>query len=327
MNRDKTSGESINSSEEVRLQNLYNQKIPLLQKISSHFFSTTSWIIKIGIELEFYLTHLDCSQLFDSEILENFIFELSQKIPADSLIYKIEKEQGAGQIEVKTSFDSNLLKICHEIEWLKSAAKNLARERNLIASFVSQQFPEDCGSALQFNISLHDLEGKNLFESDEMLLQKIAQNLLNATNQMIIFLAPKKEDYARFSYELNRNLFKKGKFTAPVNLSFGADNRTCAIRVPLCSKTQKNNFGKRLEYRIASSDADPFLCLSAILSAILFEKESGAKSLKQIHGNAFDEKYETQKFCQNLEEAQENFFSGKNAKYLFTHFIHDIDWQ
>ena len=34
----------------------------------------------------------------------------------------------------------------------------------------------------------------------------------------------------------NVELFKKGKFTAPVNLSFGNDNRTCAIRVPAARK-------------------------------------------------------------------------------------------
>jgi len=291
-------------SEETQLQHFYHHKNSYLQQASAQFFSRTSLNIKIGIELEFYLTNSDGSQLFDDKILHDFISDLSKKIPTNSLIYKIEKEQGQGQIEVKTAFDSDLLKICEDISKLKLMAKTLAEERNLIVSFAAQQFLDDCGSALQFNISLHDVDDKNIFWFDENILHKTANALLQKTDEMMIFLAPEESDYVRFSTQINRDLFKKGKFTAPVNLSFGADNRTCAIRIPTKSK--------RLEYRIGAANCDPALCMSAILLAILFGIENSAHPVNQIHGNAFDSQYEVKNFCQNFDEARKKFFAEEN---------------
>jgi glutamine synthetase len=125
---------------------------------------------------------------------------------------------------------------------------------------------------------------------------------------MMIFLAPQEEDYQRFSLEINRELFKKGKFTAPTNLSFGADNRTCAIRIPTTKKDQPNS--KRLEYRIASANADTVLCLSSILLAL--SQKQAPESFKQIFGNAFDEQYKVKNFCQTLKNAEEKFFAEEN---------------
>ncbi|MDX2083480.1 MAG: hypothetical protein SFV53_05805 [Rickettsiales bacterium] len=300
-------------SKEQILQNFYSYKIPLLKKVCHDFSMVTLLNIKVGVELEFYLTNRDGSQIFTESLIDDFIKELFAAIAPNSLIYKIEKEQGAGQIEIKTTYTSDLLKIAEEISQIKLMAKDLANKKNLAASFASQQFINDCGSSLQFNISLHNQNDKNLFASDEIFLRKIAQGLLHFTNSMMIFLAPKEQDYARFSYDLNLNLFKKGKFTAPVNLSFGSDNRTCAIRFPAPAKFT-SSFSKRLEYRVAAADADVSLCLSAILLAILWavQNEIESSSTNAIYGNAFDKNYNLQNLCQNLNEAEKNFFTPEN---------------
>ncbi len=221
------------------------------------------------------------------------------------MIYQVEKEQGVSQVEIKTSFTSDLTALCEELEAAKKFIKNFAKTKNLTASFAAQPFCDDCGSSLQFNISLHQ-DDKNIFEYDEQILKKVAAGLLDKTNEMMIFLAPKEADYARFSFVTNRNLFKQGKYTAPVNLSFGADNRTCAIRIPQ-SKTNK-----RLEYRVAAADADPFLAISTILVAIIFGIKFGQSGFEQIHGNAFDQQYQLKDFCKNLEEAQRYFLQDEN---------------
>lgn len=308
---EKSAGDSTKSSAEHQLQYFYDHKISLLQKISSDFFSSSSFVIKIGFELEFYLLEQDSSQIFDVQISKNFIAELAQRIPQNSLIYQIEKEQGAGQIEVKTAFDADLLKVCCALEQIKLLAKNLATEKKLIASFAAQPFVDDCGSALQFNISLHDKDDHNIFNFDAQILEKTAAALLQKTNEMMIFLAPKQQDYSRFFTQINGDLFKKGKFTAPINLSFGADNRTCAIRIPHTKE-------KRLEYRIAASDADPFLSSSAILLAVLFGLKNDVEALKQVHGNAFDEQYRLPHFCKNLQEAEEKFWGGDYLRRILS---------
>lgn len=286
------------------LEQFYSNKQEILKKSQEFFQNSTSLIPKIGCELEFFLLSKEMKNI------EEFISELAEELPKFfPLIYKVEKEQGATQIEIKTVFTSDLSRLCEELNSAKIFIKNFAAERNAVASFDAQPVIDDCGNALQFNISLHDHYDRNLFESNENLLTKSVAGLLEMTNAMMIFLAPKAEDYLRFSYDLNRELFKKGKFTAPVNLSFGADNRTCAIRIPT---TLQGKSTKRLEYRPAAAGADPHLCVSAILLAIFCGVSGELISPEQIHGNAFDEQYQLKNFCKSLEEAEEIFFREDN---------------
>jgi glutamine synthetase len=278
------------------LERLYSNKEQILKKSLEFFKNSNSLIPKIGCELEFFL--LEGKSAASLKKVDDFILELQKS-------YQVQKERGESQIEIKTDFTANLYELCREIEDCKKHIQSLALKRDLSASFSAQPFLDDCGNALQFNISLHDENDKNLFLSDEDLIKSCANSLLSATDFMMIFLARDDEDYKRFSPELNLKLFKKGKFTAPINLSFGGDNRTCAIRVP---KAGSQN-GKRLEYRIASAGADPFLSIAAILISLTRKSE---QRFAQIFGNAFDENYELENFCQNLDEAKQRFFCQEN---------------
>lgn len=300
------------------LEQLYKNKRSILKKSQEFFLNSSSLTPKIGCELEFFLLEKNSRPVENQVLMADLISELKSELTKNySLIYQVEKEQGVSQVEIKTSFTSDLFLLCDELESAKNLIRNFAQEKNLIASFVSQPFLNDCGSALQFNISLHDEDDKNLFEDDQNLLKNSATSLLQMTNSMMIFLAPKEEDYARFSFDLNRELFKKGKFTAPVNLSFGSDNRTCAIRIP-------NSSGKRLEYRVASAEADPSLAISAILIAIFSGLENNKPQFEQIFGNAFDEKYQLESFCQSLKEAEDFFAAEKNfIRKKFSKFLAD----
>ncbi len=239
------------------IEKFYRSKRKILKKSQEFFLNSNSLIIKIGCELEFFLLEEDAKKPADQGVVNDVISELQKK-------YHVEKEQGISQIEIKTEFTPDLSRLCEELEDCKKFIKKLAEEKKLVASFAAQPFLDDCGSALQFNISLHDELDKNIFKTDENLLKNYVAALLEKTDEMMIFMAPKIEDYIRFSFELNRDLFKKGKFSAPINLSFGADNRTCAIRIPTITKAKP---GKRIEYRLAAADADPWLAISAILLA------------------------------------------------------------
>lgn len=250
------------------------------------FQNSNSAIVKIGCELEFFLLTKNQDEVDD------FIAELTQKN------WLVEKERGAAQIEVKTDFTDDLEALCFELEDKKNFIKNLAAKKNLAATFAAQPFADDCGNALQFNISLHDQTGENLFNQNEQLLLDSINSLLAATKQMMIFFAPKAEDYLRFSRELNQKLFRQGKFIAPTNLSFGNNNRTCAIRIA------KGESGKRLEYRLGAADADPRLCISALLVALSKKSE---KKFTPIFGNAFEDQFALEDLCQSLEEAREEF--------------------
>jgi glutamine synthetase len=277
------------------IQKFYLNQEKILKNSQEFFSNSNSHTIKIGCELEFFLFEENSQKPAALDVVDDFILQLKE-------FYNVEKERGISQIEIKTDFTSDLFLLCNELENCKKHLRELAKNKNLEASFLAQPFLDDCGSALQFNISLHDESGKNLFLTDEKLLKNCAASLLLATNSMMIFLAPEEKDYQRFDFELNKKLFQNGKFPAPINLSFGADNRTCAIRIP----AGKN---KRLEYRLAAAGANPWLCISAILFALAQNHDA---NFEQIFGNAFDSQYDLKNFCKNLKEAEEIFFMSEN---------------
>ncbi len=312
------------------MQRFYQNKEAILKKSQEFFLNSNSLIPKIGIELEFFLLEKNSQALDNQALIIDLISELKIKILKNfSLIFQIEKEQGVSQIEIKTIYTDDLLALCFEIAAVKSFIIDFFSKKNLIASFVAQPFIEDCGNALQLNISLHDKKNEqNLFELNSEILNNVIAALLDNTNSMMIFLAPKSVDYLRFSFEINKNLYKKGKFSAPVNLSFGIENRSCAIRLPRVKENiLECQYNRRVEYRIPVADADLFLIVSAVLLTISLGIKNNLSPFKmgfqQIFGNAFDEQYKIKKFCSSLEEAEicffkkENFIREKMEEFIF----------
>ena len=317
-----------------KISDFYANKNSILKKSLTQFVENTKLFPQIGVELEFYLLNQSLQPLENKALIAVYISALEKLFAQDATIYKIEKEQGASQIEIKIAPHSDLLSLAQKIEKIKESAKILAQENNLIACFDSQPFIDDCGSALQFNFSLHDAKGNNLFIKDRevslqknnLLLNTIA-GMLDSIEWAMIFYAPQPQDYLRFDLEINRNLHKKGKFTAPVNSSFGDDNRTAAVRVlPIknwqnshddFSATKPKEIYYRAEFRVAAANADPDLAMASLLIAILYAINNNKlpQDSQKVFGNAFDEQYSLKKIAANHDEALHGFFRKKNGLF------------
>ena len=328
-----------------KISDFYANKNSILKKSLTQFVENTKFFPQIGVELEFYLLNQSLQPLENKALIAVYISALEKLFAQDATIYKIEKEQGASQIEIKIAPHSDLLLLAQKIEKIKESAKILAQENNLVACFDSQPFIDDCGSALQFNFSLHDIAGNNLFIKDNfadnnffikhketvsqknnLLLNTIA-GMLDSIEWAMIFYAPQPQDYLRFDLEINRNLHKKGKFTAPVNISFGDDNRTAAVRVlPIknwqnshddFSATKPKEIYYRIEFRVAAANADPYLATSSLLIAILYAINNNMlpQDSQKVFGNAFDEQYSLKKIAANYDEALHGFFRKKNGLF------------
>ncbi len=272
--------------------------------------------IKIGCELEFYLLDLN-NDFVDLNIRENFIESLN-KIESISSHFIIKKEQGQSQIEIESNVFSDLEDFCQKLDFAKEIIFATAKNQNLIANFKAQLNENDCGNSLQFNISFSDFDDKNILNQQSDLINLFSATLLDFTDEIIYLLASNYEDYLRFDVEINQRLFKLGKFCAPVNLSFGLDNRSCAIRIPHC----KNKANTRIEYRIASATANHWLSLSAIL-LILSMVEKQRKLYPITYGNAFDQIYDLKKFVNSFPIAKEKFYNENNI--IFKSFKEFID--
>lgn len=286
----------------------------LLQSILDDFYKL-DLIPVVGIELEFYLVG---DKVIDQKIIAEFIVQLKLQLDNQRIIVQgIEPEQGLGQVEIKTLPYQDILALCQDILLIKAIVINLAQNfsSNLSAIFTSQPFIDDCGSALQINLSLvsknsqdlsnHYLFAKNSFEESKYLLHAIAGILTNIKNLLLI-AAPTHEDYPRFDRQLNNQLYKNKKYTAPVNISWGYDNRTALIRIP----TTKEPSVRRLEFRLPSADSDVYLMTSFLLLAVLFGIEVRISPPPAIYGNAFDEQYDLEKLINNFAVAKQSFFNN-----------------
>ncbi|EFK95013.1 Glutamine synthetase (Glutamate--ammonia ligase) [sediment metagenome] len=285
------------------LETIYRQKLDLLKSVLADFKSLDLQP-KIGIELEFYLENAN------KQLVSDFILQLKSAIQKENIdILDIEPEQGFGQIEVKTAPYCDLELLCQDIIKIKTAAYRLAQSLNCKVNFSSQPYQYDCGSSLQVNFSLIDSQNNFLFiknnEVESIHLLNSVANLLKFTNNIMIIFAPEAQDYLRFDLELNKNLHKNKKYTAPVNISWGYENRTALIRIP----TVKHSSQRRLEFRLAASNADIYLVITFFLLIVLDAINSNIEPMLPIYGNTFDEKYQLEILPQNYQIAQNYFFT------------------
>ncbi|MBM3590173.1 MAG: hypothetical protein FJX30_02200 [Alphaproteobacteria bacterium] len=285
------------------LKNFYSNKIKILEKSIELFYkkickNSSFSQLRIGCELELFLLDKNNKALNNFNEIDIFCNLVGGK-----------REQGDGQIEVVLNFTNDLIFLASEVENSKQKIANLAKQMNFLACFDGKPFEDDCGSSLQFNISLHNDAGTNIFYENSSLINYCATGLLDLTNSMLLLISPNVNDYQRFDLNNNKNLFKNHKYVAPVNLSLGNDNRSCAIRI--CNSHVESK-SKRLEYRVPSASCDAWLGLGAIILALEYGLENHKSSYQAIYGNAFDEIYSLPKILSDHQEAIEIFFDKNN---------------
>jgi glutamine synthetase len=248
---------------------------------------------QIGVELEFYLTQAN-QQIADSKIIENFIINLTKIIKNQESainLLNIEKEKGLGQIEIKTLPYLDLKKLTTDLNLIKKITCELALKYNFEANFEPAPFINDCSNALQINLTLLDENQKNIFIKNQQNAESpILLNIIGA----ILYLLPKEiakidKNYfqsQRFNLVRNKELFKIGKYTSPVNLSWGYDNRTCAIRII------GNNNDRRLEFRVFNANINIEVALEIFLKMMKYGLDNKKIELiEPIYGNAFESKF------------------------------------
>lgn len=208
-------------------------------------------------------------------------------------LFKTEKEKGVGQHEVALKPSNDPIKIARDIQVLKSVILSAAERAGMTADFSARPFADQPGSGLHIHVHFDDEDGENMFYKDDTqisneLLYSIGGLLAWLPDSMAIF-APQEESYARFTDKSN----------APVTVSWGANNRTVAIRLPDSAPDKK-----RIEHRVAGADADPACVIAFILAAMHDGIKRGTSPGAQIYGDAALPMYDLPKFPKSLEEAK-----------------------
>jgi glutamine synthetase len=135
------------------------------------------------------------------------------------------------------------------------------------------------GSAMHIHHSVSDAKtGRNIFADsgvnalDPRFLSFIA-GMQNYLPKVMCMLAPYVNSYRR----LVRNT------SAPINVRWGYDNRTVGLRVPLSDPENR-----RVENRVPSSDANPYLAISASLACGYLGLVNGLHPDRPIEGASHD---------------------------------------
>ena len=224
-------------------------------------------------EIEFYLhgSEVFCENA-DMEEFWNMVRAVCEAV--DIPIFNIEKERGHEQHEISIC-PAKPEKTIADTLALKEIITQAASKRNMVADFAAKPFADDFGSGLHIHTHLEDENGKNLFHKDDALMSDalyhaIGGLLAKIPKDMPIF-APTEASKARFVAGNN----------APTTVSWGANNRTTALRLP---DSAKNN--KRIEHRVSGADADVQKVMERILAAIDYGLEHKIKPPAQIYGDA-----------------------------------------
>jgi glutamine synthetase len=213
---------------------------------------------------------------------------------AGASVLGIHQESQPGQFEVNIEYD-DALTTADNLMFFRHAAKAIARDRDMKASFMPRPYSGEDANGLHFHLSLWDtaLE-ENLFASDTGDLQfpagkhpddesglsdtarHFVGGLLDHMQGLTAICAPTVNSYRRLLPGI----------WAPVNVAWGPDNRSTVLRIP-----PELGPATRIEHRVPDSACNPYLGLAATLAAgldgIRNETDPGEPTL----GNAYEEDY------------------------------------
>ena len=228
----------------------------------------------------------------------------AEGIQLDTLIH----EMGTAQMEINLDH-GDPLPLADQVFLFKRTIREVAIRHQMYATFMAKPMQGQPGSAMHIHrsvVGLHD--GQNIFsrpdgEASDRFFHFIGglQTYLPAATA---FFAPYVNSYRRLS-----------RYTsAPINLSWGYDNRTCGLRVP-----HSGPQARRVENRLAGVDVNPYLALAASLACGYLGMKQGLKPSEPLTGSAYEQPHQLPR---HLDDAVEKLMQCAPLVELFgEHFI------
>jgi glutamine synthetase len=177
-------------------------------------------------------------------------------------VYSFDHEDGNGQFETDFAY-ADAMTTADRVVFFRLMAGEIARRHGLIATFMPKPFSNRTGSGAHINLSLADLDGvDNLFaEPDDPraaglspLGYSFIAGVLRHAGAVSALVAPTVNSYKR----LVAQGAMSGYTWAPIQVSYGRNNRTNMIRVPMG--------GGRIECRAADISMNPYLAMALVVA-------------------------------------------------------------
>jgi glutamine synthetase len=214
---------------------------------------------------------------------------------------RVENSKGEcnfGQHEINFRY-APALQAADEHVIYKNGAKEIAAQEGKAITFMAK-YDEREGNSCHIHLSLRDLDGRPLFESDDdRMLERFMAGMLATLRELTLLLAPNVNSYKRFAV---------GSF-APTAVAWGVDNRTCALRVV------GHGPSRRVECRLAGADVNPYLAISALIAGGLHGIDRDLPLEPAYEGNAYLS--DKPRVPSTLREASELFGASPIAREAF----------
>ena len=187
---------------------------------------------------------------YDELIDDIYHFAEAQGLEIDTLIH----EEGVSQLEINLRH-GDPLELADQVMLFKRTIREAALKHDMYATFMAKPMQGQPGSAMHIHQSVVDAEGHNVFSNPDGSESDAFRHFIGGMQAIVpsalVMMAPYVNSYRR----LARNM------GCPVNTEWGHDNRTTAFRVPSSGPD-----GRRVENRLPSSDANPYLAIAASLA-------------------------------------------------------------
>jgi len=189
---------------------------------------------------------------FDELIDDIYHFSEKQGLEIDTLIH----EEGPAQLEINLRH-GDPIELADQVFMFKRTIREAALKHDIYATFMAKPMQAQPGSAMHIHQSIvSEKTGRNVFSNEDGSPSQEFFHFIGGMQKYVpsalSMLAPYVNSYRRLMPNMS----------CPVNNAWGYDNRTTAFRVPVSDPQ-----ARRVENRLPSSDANPYLALAASLAS------------------------------------------------------------
>ena len=229
---------------------------------------------------------VDAVNDFDPFFMELSSFCALHRLGVETLIH----EAGAGQMEINFTH-GDPLELADCVFLFKRTVRETALRHGIFATFMAKPMETEPGSAMHIHQSIVDADGNNIFSlvngnASPAFFHYIA-GLQKYVPQVMPMFAPYVNSYRRLAPYMS----------APTNVRWGYDNRTCGIRVP-----KSGPGARRVENRVPGVDVNPYLAIAATLACGYLGMEEGLEPAEAVTTSAWNMAHELPR---HLEDAIE----------------------
>ena len=276
---------------------------------------TAGYIIKTGVEAEYFVILPDGSAIADSADIQakpcydqqalmrryDFISEICDSMQELGWgPYQNDHEDANGQFEMNWDY-TDALQTADRHTFFKYMVKSIAEKHNLRATFMPKPFPDLTGNGCHVHASVWNNGGENLFPDKEGQLglsdtaYHFIGGILSNAPALSAFANPVINSYKR----INAPPTLSGATWSPNTITYGGNNRTHMIRLP---------DDQRIEIRLADGATNPYLIQAGYAAAGVYGIQNRIEPGKRLDTNMY-----TSQHSEDFERLPENLLDSLRA--------------